>query len=196
MGRRPPGAAPLVPSELAAPADEALALEPDHILHRESKATTTHRQWVRRMIVGVGASGMLCLCGGTAYGLWQAAGTGGASSTSGTAQNVTVGTTITGTLSPGGPSRDLAVSITNPNAQAITVTAIALNGAVTAGGGVGSCATTGVNVALPSSISFAVPATSSRTYTATGAVTMSTASESGCQGATFTIPLTVTAQLP
>jgi hypothetical protein len=148
------------------------------------------------VITGVIGGGMLSLAGGAAYGLWQAVGAGVASSASGTAQNVTAGATITGTLSPGGSSRDLVVSITNPNAQAITVTAVVLNGAVTAAGGIGTCATTGVGVALPPSINLAVPATSTRTYTATGAVTMSTTSESGCQGAAFTVPLTVTARLP
>lgn len=154
------------------------------------------QRWGRRMAAGAVATVAISLVGGAAYAVWHSTGTGTSTAKAGTTSALTASATITGTLRPGGPSRDLAVSVTNPNAQAITVTTIALNGSVTASGGSGTCATTGVTVTLPGSISLAVPANSTRTYTATGAVTMSTASESGCQGATFTVPLRATGRMP
>jgi hypothetical protein len=152
--------------------------------------------WGRRMAAGVIATVAVTLVGGTAFAAWHSTGAGTSTARAGTTSALTATASITGTLRPGGPSRDLAVTITNPNTQAITVTAIALNGTVTNAGGSGTCATTGVTVTLPGSISLAVPANSTRTYTATGAVTMSTASESGCQGATFTVPLAATGRMP
>jgi hypothetical protein len=152
--------------------------------------------WRRRFATGVLGMLALIFAGGTAYAVWHATGVGASTAATTTPQALTASATITGTLRPGGPSRDLAVSVTNPNAQAVTMTALALNGAVTETGSIGSCTTTGVTVTLPPSISLAVPAGATRMYTATGAVTMSTASESGCQGAVFTVPLKVTGGLP
>ena len=75
----------------------------------------------------------------------------------------------------------------------LTVTVGAAATAPTASGGVGDCVTTGVtwnNRTLSSGN--AVPANGSATLTLPGAVSMNNVSETGCQGAVFTIPVTVT----
>lgn len=117
-----------------------------------------------------------------------------------TASLQTVTFTVTGVASsaglyPGGAGADLTVTVANPYGQAITVQSLASAGTVTATGGTGTCTTTGITVATPGGLPATVDASSTRTLTLTGAVTMGLTADSGCQGATFTIPLKVTGQL-
>jgi hypothetical protein len=72
------------------------------------------------------------------------------------------------------------------------VTEIAANGAVTASGGDGTCTTTGVTLTSPQTVSISVPANGdSAETTLTNVAHMSNASETGCQNATFTVPVTL-----
>ena len=50
----------------------------------------------------------------------------------------------------------MVLRLNNTNSFPITVTAIALNGTITATGGIGTCATTGVSITFPSSPSINV----------------------------------------
>ena len=73
------------------------------------------------------------------------------------------------------------------------MTQVTANGAVTASGGKGTCTTTGVTLNGPVATTIEVGAESdSAQTTLTGAAHMSSASEDGCQGATFTIPVNLT----
>lgn len=103
--------------------------------------------------------------------------------------------TISGALYPGGTA-DLAVTIANPyNNLALTVVGVAAAGTVTTGAS--GCTTTGVSVVTtPTSISpSSVAAGATTPITLTGAVQMSSAASSGCQGATFTVPLAITVKV-
>jgi hypothetical protein len=123
-------------------------------------------------------------------------GTGSAATSGVTAPTFTVTGTVSTGLYPGGPGATMTVTVHNANSRAIAVQSLASAGTVTVSGASGTCTTTGLTVnAAPSALPASVPAGSTVTLTLTGAVTMGLTADSGCQGATFTIPLKVTGQL-
>ena len=96
-----------------------------------------------------------------------------------------------GQLQPGGTA-DVVARVTNPNAYAVTLVSVAANGAVTASGGVGSCTMTGVALVAQSGLGVTIAAGSTTPVDLPGAASMSGSSSSGCQGATFAIPVAIT----
>jgi hypothetical protein len=148
--------------------------------------------WARRLTsVGIGTAALL-LAGGIAYAAWSALGAGTGTAASGTPQALGVSATVGGTLYPGA-SADVLVTVSNPNSAAVTVQSLALVGAVTASAG---CTTPGVTVSLPASTTLVVPAGGNASLNVVNGVSMTTASSSNCQGATFTIPLQANGRLP
>jgi hypothetical protein len=154
----------------------------------------------RRRLLGAGLAVGLAVAvagSGAAYAAWSSSGAGNAAAVAGTAQAPTTsavsgGAFTSGLLYPGG-SGDVKLTVSNPNPYPVRVTSVAGNGAVTASGGTGSCATTGVSfTGTTLSTNNGVAAGGSATFTLPGAATMSTGSDDGCQGALFTIPVTVT----
>ncbi|MFI5564272.1 hypothetical protein ACIA2T_33695 [Amycolatopsis japonica] len=137
--------------------------------------------------------------GGIAVAAWTSSGSGEATAKAGTATAPTTGSVpgsavTEGLLYPDGPAGTAKILVHNPNPYPVKVTTVNADvTAPTASGGTGTCVTTGVswnNRTL--SGGNAVPANGSATLTLPGAVVMSSASENGCQGAVFTIPVTVT----
>jgi hypothetical protein len=148
--------------------------------------------WGRRLTsVGIGTAALL-LAGGIAYAAWSVLGAGTGAASSGTPQALGVSATVGGTLYPGA-SADVLVTVSNPNSAAVTVQSLALAGTVTASAG---CTTPGVTVSLPASTTLVVPAGGNASLNVVNGVSMTTASSSNCQGATFTIPLQATGRLP
>jgi hypothetical protein len=153
---------------------------------------------LRRAVV-VTAAVTATLGGGIAVAAWTSSGSGTATAKAGTASAPTTGTVAgsaitTGLLYPGGPAGTVKLLVNNPNPYSVLVTGVAAGtGAPTGSGGSGTCTTTGVIFTSqnPSSGN-SVPANGSTTLTLPGAVNMSTQSDDGCQGATFSIPVTVT----
>lgn len=151
------------------------------------------------------AAATVALCvltgAGGAYAYWATVGAGSGSATDGTMATVTVdalvaGDTLQTTLVPGGTA-DVAVRASNPNDYAVQVYAISGNGAATADAGHPACLTTGVTFVAPASPlapAISIPAQSSVLITLPGAAAMSLASSSGCQGATFSLPVTLEAR--
>lgn len=131
---------------------------------------------------------------GLASAAWLSSGGGTASSRAGQALPPTTavvpGTAFTTNLLYPGTSGDVKITVNNPNVYPVRVTSVAPTGAPTAAGGVGTCATTGVSLTAASP-GTAIPANGSATLTLAGAASMTSASETGCQNATFTIPVTV-----
>ena len=147
--------------------------------------------------VALAVIGVIALVGGgAAIAAWLAGGTGSgaARATSALDLVVTSGTT-TGQLFPGGAG-DVVVSIQNPNGYPVSVTGVSSTGSITDSSGPAACdAATGVSYVdaeaendLPTTIN----ANSTKTVTFTNAASMTNASDTTCQGATFTIPITVT----
>lgn len=168
-------------------------------IHRASRF---HRTSARRVFVVT--FGAVALVGaGIAFAAWTSTGTGtgAAKARSFTGVVVSAGT-ATGQLYPGGSNvGDLVVTATNNNPFPVTVTLAQDAGAkVVSNPVVGGCAETTNGSAAITGVSFAggsfsVPANSSVavTRTITASVSMSSASVSACQGATFDIPVTTTA---
>ena len=152
---------------------------------------------LRRVLVVTTVVGAT-LGGGIAVAAWTSSGSGTAGAKAGTAAAPTTGTLLasaftSGLLYPGGPAGDAKILVNNPNPYPVKVTGITGNGTPTGSGGTGTCTTTGVSwTAQAPTSGNSVPANGSATLTLTGAVSMSTASDDGCQGALFAIPVTVT----
>ena len=98
-------------------------------------------------------------------------------------------------LQPDG-SADVILRITNPNGFAVTLTSVAANGTITASGGIGACAATGVTFAGASGLSTLIAGSATTLVHLQGAATMSSASSTGCQGATFSIPVLIVVHVP
>jgi hypothetical protein len=112
-----------------------------------------------------------------------------------TAQNLTLGdasASTTAQLYPGGTG-DLWVKVTNPNAFPVTVTAVNGAGAITSDKGAACNASTGVTYTNTSGLSQSVGVGATVTFSLAGKVAMSNASDNSCQGAIFTVPVTLTA---
>jgi hypothetical protein len=132
------------------------------------------------------------------YAAWTTNGAGSAYAKAGTAQalsTVDVSASTSATLYPG-VSGDVLIKFDNPNPYAVTVTGVSGSGAITADASHSGCTTTGVSFTNQTSLSISVPAKSGGVdgftqATLTGAASMSNASLNACQGAVFTIPVTI-----
>lgn len=153
--------------------------------------------WRRRLI---GAAITLLVFGAVSfvYAAWTTEGAGSAYAAAGEAESLSTidvsasVSTVTDALYPG-TDGNVVIEVHNPNSFPVDVTRVTSNGVVTASGGIGTCETTGVSLTGPVTTTIEVPAESDSAETAlTGAVRMSSASENGCQGATFTIPVSLT----
>jgi hypothetical protein len=135
----------------------------------------------------------LMIAGSVAFAAWTASGTGEGYAKATTAQALTtvdVSASTAATLYPGATG-DVLIRIDNPNPYAVRVTDVAGSGAITSDAGAGCDASTGVTYSDQSGLTLNVPAGSAATFTLTGAASMSNASANSCQGAVFTIPVTL-----
>ena len=178
-----------------------------------NKGSGTERPQRRRPLVLVLAGTfalVVGLSGGVADAFWTSTGSGTGSGATGTALQVTLVAATTGTslskLIPGGTA-DLRVQLNNPNSFSVSIVGISQNGPVTVVGGSGctsdsgtwpslTLGNSGVSVPTQTGLSVTVasgPITNVLVHVANGA-SMNASSASGCQGATFQIPVTVTVQ--
>jgi hypothetical protein len=134
---------------------------------------------------------------GTAFAYWKATGSGSGVATTGTMQPVTiVSATIsdvgTSLLHPGG-SANVVLKVHNPNGFPVHVVSInQITGqSISPVGASGTCSTTGVTYTPPGSFADIPSNPADSTITLTGAAHMDTSSDSGCQGARFDIPVTL-----
>lgn len=190
LGRRAEGERSPVGDESARATQVALVPEPSRRQRRG-----------RLALVGLAtATTVLAGGAGTAWAYIH----GGSGTGSGSAKGATEGTvtalspTVTGTLYPGGTA-SLTVTLSNPDPNVtMTVLGLVSEGTITVNtAGIGTCATTGVSLATPTSIT---PSTlsagqSSVQVTFAGALSMSGSSSSGCQGATFNVPVAVSTKV-
>jgi hypothetical protein len=128
---------------------------------------------------------------------WQTSGTGSLYAQARSASALTIGDASASTsadLYPGATG-SAVVKVTNPNPFPVLITQVALHtgGTVTSNKGAACDASTGVTFSNQTSLSLALAANTTQTFTLSGAVSMSNASDNTCQGATFTIPVDVTA---
>ena len=153
------------------------------------------RQRLRRpvaVLIAVGALG-LGLGVGAAYGYFKASGSGSGQASTGSGQKITIAANATaGSLLQPGATGDLVITATNPNKSTVYIETIAL-GTVSAAG----CTAPAITLTTPSTfLPFPIPANPTpQRLVIPGALTMGTGASSDCQGKTFAINLTVTAQL-
>lgn len=149
--------------------------------------------------VAVAASAALVLGGaGAAIAFWSTTGSGPGSATAGQLQTLTTQALVQGApgqapLAPGGTA-DVVVKVTNPNAYPVQLYSVASAGAAAPDSSHPQCATTGVsfqNPLAPLTPAVTIPANGTQTVTLPGSVSMSMASDAGCQGALFNLPLTL-----
>lgn len=135
----------------------------------------------------------VALAASVAFAAWTATGTGSGYTQATTAQalsTVDVSASTTAQLYPGGTS-DVKIRISNPNPYPVVVTDVEGSGAITSDKG-GACdASTGVSFTDQTGQSIAVAAGSTTNVTFAGAASMTNASDNTCQGAIFTIPVTL-----
>ena len=83
--------------------------------------------------------------------------------------------------------------MTNGNSSPVRITAVSGNGTITSDKGAPCDASTGVTFANQTGLALDVDAGATTTLTVPSSVSMSNASDNSCQGAVFTVPVTVTA---
>lgn len=148
---------------------------------------------IKKRIVGAGVTLIVLSAVGLAYAAWTSSGTGAGYAKASNAQALTtvdVSASTTATLYPGA-NGDVTIEIDNPNPYPVRVTSISGNGAITADGGHPGCVTTGVSFADQTGLTIDVAANDSTQTTLNGAASMSNASDNGCQGAVFTVPVSL-----
>lgn len=147
----------------------------------------------RKRIISVGAAFVALAAAGLVYAAWTSSGTGSGYAKATTAQQLTtvdVSASTTATLYPGATG-NVRIQINNPNPYPVRVTDVTGNGAITADAGHPGCVTTGVTFTNQTGQTIDVPASGSTTTTLNNAASMSNSSDNGCQGATFTIPVSL-----
>lgn len=139
------------------------------------------------LLVGLGVT--------VAFAAWTTNGTGNATAKARSSQALTtvdVSASTLATLYPGGTG-DLYLSINNPNSYPVRVTGVAPgSGAITSDAGAACTASTGVTFTAQTGLALDVAANSQATFTLVGKVAMSNASDTSCQGAVFTVPVSLT----
>lgn len=166
---------------------------------RTHKGSRTERPQRRRSLILVLATTValvVSLSGGVADAYWSSTGSGTGSGATGTLQPVTVTAFVGGdapstTLIPGG-SADVILRVNNPNAYAVTLVSVSGNGTITPDAGHASCTTTGVTFANQSGLSSTIGASGTTLVDLPTAAAMGITSSNGCQGATFSIPVSIT----
>jgi hypothetical protein len=89
------------------------------------------------------------------------------------------------------------LSVTNPNNFPVTLVSVIGNGTITPDAGHAACSPTGVTFNDQTGLSVSIAANASNSPVAlTGAAAMDPTSANACQGATFTIPVTIKVQRP
>ncbi len=155
----------------------------------KSLATTPARLAVAASVVVMVVAG-----GATTFGAWTVGGSGNGYAKAVTAQNLTMNVVAaaTGDLYPGGTG-NVRYSVTNPNAFPFTITAVAANGAVTSDNATCTTGPTGVTFTDTTGLTQLVPANDTVVFNLAGKAAMTNSSVNACQGATFTLPVTLTA---
>jgi hypothetical protein len=133
---------------------------------------------------------------GVLYAAWSTTGSGNGYAKAGTASALTIGdasASTTADLYPGGTGA-VKLKVTNPNPFPVRITTVAkqTGGTITSDKGAACNASTGVTFTDQTGLALDVAAGATSTFTLSGAVSMTNASDNTCQGAIFTIPVDVT----
>jgi hypothetical protein len=157
-------------------------------MHRSDSGRDNGRK-KKAVVAGVLIAALL---GGTAaYALWTANGSGSGTAKAITAQSITVNaSTGTADLYPGFTGK-VYFTLTNPNPYPVTFNTMTAGTVVS--GDTTNCPSANVTASGASSLSLTVAGNStSAQLSIAGVVTMASTAPNGCQGVSFTVPLTLT----
>jgi hypothetical protein len=147
------------------------------------------------MILLASIAAAFCLSTGIAYAYFTSSGSASATASTGSLLPVIIETSAGSSstpLLPGGTG-DVTLTVDNPNSFDVTVVSVTGAGAITAVGNPACTADSGVTFRPPSHPDLLIlPGTNHLDLT--DAAAMSTTSADSCQGATFSIPVTITVQ--
>jgi hypothetical protein len=134
---------------------------------------------------------------GIVFAAWSTSGSGNGYAKAGTASALTISDASASTsadLYPGATGA-VKLKVTNPNSFPVRITAVAkqTSGSISSDKGATCNASTGLTFTDQSGLTLDLAAGATSTFTLSGAVAMSNASDNTCQGAIFTIPVDVTA---
>ena len=165
------------------------------LFYRRGQHAAKRRHWLRvPFALGAVVALVLGLGAGAAYGYFLGAGSGSGAASTGEDPPVSVveaSGTVTDTLWPGS-SGDLLVDVDNPNSFSVEIVTVTGAGAVTGSGGMGPASTPGSPCPPRSGCrSPWLPGDNVAVQIPNG-VSMGATSDSGCQGATFHVPVTIT----
>lgn len=148
---------------------------------------------------GVVAAVVLAVAGtvvGIGIAAWSVSGSGTGYAKAASASAVTLSDASASTsadLYPGATGA-VKLKVSNPNPFPVRITGVAGNGAITSDKGAACNAATGVTFTNQTGLTLDLLANESdKVFTLAGAVAMSNASDNSCQGAVFSVPVTVTA---
>ena len=148
----------------------------------------------KRTAVAVVAVGAV-IAVGVGMGAWSVTGSGNGAAKATTASAITLAdaTGFTSADLYPGATGNLKLRATNPNAFPVRITAVSGNGTVTSDKGAACDASTGVSVTNQTGLTLDLAAGATATLTVPNTVSMSNASDNSCQGAVFTVPVSLTA---
>jgi hypothetical protein len=150
------------------------------------------RRTITKVIAGTLTTGVI-LTAGIAFAAWTAGGSGNGyakAATVGALTTVDASASTTAQLYPGGTG-DVKITISNPNAFPVTVTGVSGSGAITSNAGATCTNATGVTFTDTSGLTDVAAASTTTTITLANKASMSNSSNNACQGAIFTIPVTL-----
>jgi hypothetical protein len=132
---------------------------------------------------------------GVGLGAWSISGTGNGAAKATTASSITLADASAYTsadLYPGATG-NLKLRATNPNPFPVRITAVSGNGTITSDKGAACDASTGVTLSNQTGLTLDLAAGATATLTVPNSVSMGNSSDNSCQGAVFTVPVSVTA---
>lgn len=154
-------------------------------------------------LVTIGFLAVALVAGPPSFAFFTANGLGSGPGTTGSLQPLVILSATTGSPSTSllpGTTSDLLLNLTNPNPGAVTLVSVTQGGGVTVQGGggctndpgwPGTLGNSGVTVVSSTGLSIPIAGGATVVVHIPAGAAMSTVSASGCQGATFQIPVTV-----
>jgi hypothetical protein len=149
----------------------------------------------RRLIVVAAVLVLGIVAVGVGLGAWSLGGSGNGAAKATTASNITLADATaftTADLYPGATG-NLKLRATNPNPFPVRITAVTGNGTITSDKGASCDASTGVTFNNQTGLTLDLAAGATATLTVANSVSMTNASDNACQGAVFTVPVSLTA---
>ena len=152
----------------------------------------------KSIVAGTGTLAVLGAGMGTAFAVWNVQGSGSAGAAATVAQSLVV-TAVTpsgsgASLYPGGPAAPVFLTIQNPNAFAVTVTGYTWGTPISLNTTACPTANLSIEAAAPTTASLSIAAGQTLTGTqVNGVLDMAHTAPNGCQGVSFSVPVTLTA---